>query len=221
MQFDDAALHEALKSAPKPVALFGVKAYMALTIDPQVPEESADKGTQMERYQGIVPLDGDTLAEAALEYFHRSVQIDTALRLVAQPLNQGDNPQWRVGGIMVQKLAAEGGAEILTADPDAWNRTATLMQTAADDELLDAALPLKDLLWRLFHEDGVRAYDARTPRFACPCSRARVYNMLMRLPHDEQESMQDDPQTEVRCEFCNEIYQFSAQELTQNAPMFV
>ncbi len=208
-QYDEAALQAALKADAAPMALLGDKAHMAFTVD---------QGADMERYQGIVPLDGDTLAEAALGYFERSEQIGTVLKLAAAPLLlAGGETQWRAGGIIIQQTAATGGVDMPPeGDPEHvdedWNRLSILMQTTEDSELLDSELDGETLAYRLFHEDGVRVFETRALQFACPCTRQRVANMLRGLPDEDRTDMQTQDNIEVRCEFCNEQYVFAPDE---------
>lgn len=208
-QFDEAALRAALKADASPMQLLGDKSHMAFTVD---------QGADMERYQGIVPLEGDTLAEAALGYFERSEQIGTVLKLAAAPLLlAGGETQWRAGGIVIQQTAATGGIELPPegdedyVDED-WNRLSILMQTTEDSELLDSELDGETLTYRLFHEDGVRVFEPRTLQFACPCTRERVANMLRGLSDEDQNDMRNQSSIEVACEFCNENYVFSPDE---------
>ena len=215
-QFDEAALNAALKAGSPPMALLGEKGHMAFTVD---------QGADMERYQGIVPLEGDTLADAALGYFERSEQIGTALKLAAAPLLlPGGKTEWRAGGIVVQQMAADGGVVDIETPPegysdldpnhidDDWNRLEILLQTTEDSELLDSELSGEALAFRLFHEDGVRVFEPRALTFACPCTRQRVLNMLAGLSETDRTEMQAQENVEVRCEFCNENYIFSPEE---------
>jgi molecular chaperone Hsp33 len=211
-QFDEAALATALKAGKPPMALLGDKAHMAFTVD---------QGADMERYQGIVPLEGDTLADAALGYFERSEQIGTALKLAAAPLLlPGGKTEWRAGGIVVQQMAATGGVVDIETPPegdpervdDDWNRLEILLQTTEDSELLDSDVSGEALAFRLFHEDGVRVFEPRALTFACPCTRQRVLNMLAGLSEIDRTEMQAQDNVEVRCEFCNENYVFEPTE---------
>jgi len=214
-QFDEAAVHQALKDEIPPIALLGDGSHMAFTVD---------QGADMERYQGIVPLEGETLAEAALEYFQRSEQIATTLKLAAAPLLlAGGKVEWRAGGIVVQQTATTGGIELPPeGDPDyideEWNRLKILLETTQDSELLDGEIDPQTLAFRLFHEEGVRVFDTRPLRFACPCSRERVQNMLQGLPDTDQNEMQSQETIEINCDFCNEQYVFSPQEAFVAAP---
>ncbi len=205
-QFDRDKLDAALANGDSGLALLGANGHMAFTVD---------QGADMERYQGIVPLEGENLAEAALQYFHRSEQIATSLRLAAAPMIlPGGKTEWRAGGILLQQAANEGGTDTppdseLRSDSDDWQRLTILLQTTEDSELLDAELEAETLAYRLFNEDGVRVFEPRPLHFACPCSRDRVKNMLIGLPETDRDEMQEQGSIEVRCEFCNELYVFA------------
>ena len=208
-QFDQEKLDAALANCDSGLALLGANGHMAFTVD---------QGADMERYQGIVPLEGENLAQAALEYFHRSEQIATSLRLAAAPMIlPGGKTEWRAGGILLQQAAKDGGTDSppdreLRVESDDWQRLTILLQTTEDSELLDAELEAETLAYRLFNEDGVRVFDARPLHFDCPCSRDRVKNMLSGLSETDQDEMQEKETIEVRCEFCNELYLFSPTE---------
>ena len=179
-------------------------AYMAFTIE---------QSENVENYQGIVPLAGDNLAQAALGYFERSEQISTRLKLAAAKLILPANKtQWCVGGIMLQQAADTGGKLPALRHDDDWQRLAILLDTTQDSELLDNTISVEKLLYRLFNEDDVRLFEARPLRFLCSCSRLRVQNMLRGLPQAERAEMQIENKIEVRCEFCAKLYQFSPQE---------
>jgi molecular chaperone Hsp33 len=155
--------------------------HLAITIDP---------GEEMERYQGIVALNGESIGEAALSYFHQSEQLPSFVRLaVARHYTAGGKGapgrwQWRAGGLMIQHLARGGGSEASPEDADAaqefdeedddWERTRMLAATVEDHELLDPTLPPDRLLYRLFHEEGVRAFPATPIEAYCRCSRERI-----------------------------------------------
>ncbi len=208
-QFNREQVSEALSSGTTGIGLLGENGHMAFTVD---------QGADMERYQGIVPLEGTTLAQAALEYFRRSEQIGTCLKLVAAPLFlSGGQCEWRAGGIVLQQVADEGGADTdmpeivefgAEIEDDDWNRLSILLDTAQADELLDPALLPQDLAFRLFHEDGVRVFDTRPLHFECPCSGERVRNMLLSLPQQDQQEMREEEKIDVRCEFCNAQYAY-------------
>jgi molecular chaperone Hsp33 len=159
---------------------------LAITIDP---------GNGKERYQGIVPLEGASLAEALDGYLERSEQLPTRMWLAADGAN--------VGGLLVQVLPHEA------READAWDRVNALGATVTADELL--RLPHRDLIRRLFHEEDLRVFEAEPVSFRCTCSRERVSNALRGIGHDEvMDIVRERGNVEVRCEFCNRQYLFDA-----------
>ena len=167
-------------------------ARLAITLDP---------GEGGERYQGIVGLeDENSLAEALETYFERSEQLDTRLWLAA-------NDQ-RAAGMLIQALPDT------LADSDVWERTVHLGATMTDDELL--ALPHRELLRRLFHEEDVRLFEARPVSFRCSCSRERIELMLRGLGYDEVKHIIDEEgAVDVTCEFCNQHHTFDLVDVEQ------
>jgi molecular chaperone Hsp33 len=212
--FNPVELAKAVNGGAAPKALLG-GGHLGMTIDP---------GAGMERYQGIVALTGATLADSAHEYFERSEQIPTFIRIaVARHYTRPDGLApgkwtWRAGGLMVQKLTAEGGRfggggeldHAMTADDDGWRRASALAATVEDHELLDPALPPERLLYRLFHEEEVRAFNASPLAARCNCSRERVEAMLDQFSAEDLAGMAEDNVIAVTCEFCNTNYKFDA-----------
>ena len=184
------------------------KGHMVMTID---------QGPDMERYQGVVPLEGKDLATATVNYFSQSEQIPTAIRLAVGRVQGPDGEErWRAGGIMVQFVPGEGGdrergeASLMADDDsDAWNRAATLLDTTQADELLDPTLAPERLLYRLFHEDGVRIFDPVTARAECPCSKSRIAQVLAQYDRETLGEMIEDGAIEVSCDFCRTVYRFA------------
>jgi len=205
-QFDEAALTAAgddVTIAPAP-ALLG-RGHIAFTVD---------QGQNTDRYQGIVELYGKTLADCVQHYFRQSEQIDTGLRVTVGRDAEG---HWRAGGLMVQRMPPEQGtAALLSSDTeDDWRRAMVLMASATDDELLSPDLKANDLLFRLFHEDGVRVWAPHHLRFGCRCSRQRVHDMLGNLPREEIEHLkvEETGKVEVVCQFCSTAYHFDDDDL--------
>ncbi|GLK74410.1 Hsp33 family molecular chaperone [Ancylobacter dichloromethanicus] len=190
-----------------------------------------DQGLSVNRYQGVVALEGGGLEAAAHQYFTQSEQIPTRVRLaVAEEMRPGGAPSsWRAGGLMVQFLPTEGGrvrpvdlppgdapegTEIPEAqEDDAWVETLSLMGTLEDVELVDAELSSERLLFRLFHERGVRVFDAGSVVAKCSCSRDRVMNVLASFTREERTSLVEDGKIAVTCEFCGRTYDFKAEEI--------
>lgn len=184
------------------------KGHMALTID---------QGPDMERYQGVTPLEGDTLEHAAVAYFLQSEQIPTAIRLsVGRVSRPGEGDVWRAGAIMAQFMPGEGGSrergeEVLQSDSDreAWARAEAFLHSTQADELIDPSLSAEALLYRLFHEDGVTVFDTRPLRADCQCSAEKVEAVLSRYEPAALADMIEDGYIRVACEFCRTAYLFN------------
>ncbi len=176
-----------------------------------------DRGVDTERYQGVVPLEGCGLTEAAGTYFKQSEQLPSFLRLaVARHFQASENGEgtwtWRAGGLLVQKLTREGGVVSPKRFEEDWTRAKTLAETVEDHELLDPTLAPERLLFRLFHEEQVRVYRAIPLSTYCSCSRERVREMLQRFSGEELKDMVVDGQLWVNCEFCNARFEFDPNE---------
>jgi len=203
---------ERLAELPPNGRLLG-EGHLAMTID---------RGNDTERYQGVVPLEGDSLTEAADTYFRQSEQLPTLIRLAVarhyRAGKAGGRPwTWRAGGLLVQKLTREGGR---TSRSDAafeedWTRAKALAETVEDHELLDPTLPADRLVYRLFHEEQVRAYRAISLESYCSCSRARVEELLKRFSPEDLADMVVDGEVWVTCEFCNSRYRFDPGSFTE------
>jgi molecular chaperone Hsp33 len=219
---DEAAIRALGNGAPPPLGALLGRGTLAITIDP---------GTGMRRYQGIVALDRDTLAEAADEYFQQSEQIATRVRLAVAETMRADTGEgarrWRAGGLMIQHLAAETGvidederhARRLARDKpvlteggedveDAWTRTLVLMETVEDHELLDPTLSPERLLYRLYHEDGARVYGSHGFDATCTCTRERIAEVLSNYSRDDLTDMVEEGVIRVQCQFCKTSYAF-------------
>jgi len=174
----------------------------AITLDP------ADKEPGQQAYQGIVSLDGDSVAQVIENYMMRSEQLDTRLWLAA-------NAQIS-RGLLLQKLPGEGGHDLPVSltDTDAWSRTVMLASTLQTGELLST--DIATLMQRLFWEETVRLFAPRHPAFQCNCSRERVGNMLKMLGRDEVEAtLQELGTLAVNCEFCGQDYRFDQVDCMQ------
>jgi molecular chaperone Hsp33 len=200
------------------------KGHLAMTID---------QGPDMSRYQGLVALDGGTLEDAAHEYFLRSEQIPTRVRLAVGEEwrgGEGERPRhrWRAGGMLLQFLpkaperarqadlhpgdAPEGVATHTVAEDDAWVEGQSLIATVEDIELIDPDLSGERLLYRLFHERGVRVFAPLPLRAQCSCSRDAVSSMLKSFSPQDRADMVKDGKVVVTCEFCSSVYQFTPHE---------
>jgi molecular chaperone Hsp33 len=197
---------ERLAELPAGGRLLG-EGHLAMTID---------RGVDTERYQGVVPLEGESLTEAADTYFRQSEQLPTFIRLaVARHYRAGGGGgrswTWRAGGLLVQKLTREGGRSVAREaafSEEDWTRAKALAETVEDHELLDPLLPPDRLLYRLFHDEQVRAFRAVPLESYCSCSRGRVEDLLKRFSAEDLADMVVDGEVWVTCEFCNSRYQF-------------
>ncbi|MGH6737889.1 MAG: Hsp33 family molecular chaperone, partial [Bradyrhizobium sp.] len=191
-----------------------------------------DQGPDMSRYQGLVALAGGSLEDAAHEYFHRSEQIPTRVRLaVAEELRAaegGPRHCWRAGGIMLQFLpksperwrvadlhpgdAPEGMDIPEVREDESWIEGRALVSTVEDVELIDPDLSGERLLYRLFHERGVRVFKPLALQARCSCSREAVSSMLKSVDPKDRADMVKDGKVVVTCEFCSSVYQFTPEE---------
>ena len=205
-----------------PVELLG-NGTLAMTID---------QGAHTSRYQGIVSLDGSSLEDVAHTYFAQSEQIPTAVRLAVAEMMTRENGHvahsWRAGGLLVQFLPESGegarhrdlpggdvpGSEALDEgdEEDAWIEAKSLVSTAEDHELIDPEVPAERLLYRLFHERGVRVFDAAPVQDHCSCSRERIVGVLRSFSAEEITESVEDGAVTVTCEFCGLKYSFDPAE---------
>lgn len=208
-QFDEAKLAKAMaagevaNSVPR---LLGA-GYLAFTVD---------QGEHAERYQGIVELQGASLAECTHHYFRQSEQVEAGLKVAVARVADagGGKPSWRGGSLMIQRLPPGGQAAAQEAAEDGWRRAMILMSSCTAQELVDPALTPETLLLRLFHEDGVRVYRRHALTARCRCSRERVERVLRMLPADELGALTtEDGDVVVTCEFCSTRYRFDDAEV--------
>lgn len=221
-RFDEDALADAVKEGRvSPPELLG-EGVLAFTID---------QGRGMQPYQGIVPLDGSSLEEIAGVYFRQSEQIPTKVRLGVAELFDRDadgkpRHNWRAGGLVAQFLppAPErmrqpdlpGGdgddSNVDFVDDDAWAEARSLVETIDTDELTDPQVAIERLLFRLFHERGVRVYDPQSVLDRCSCSRDKIKGVLTGFSAEEIEASQENGEIAVTCEFCSTTYRYGVTE---------
>jgi molecular chaperone Hsp33 len=195
-----------------------------------------DQGAEMTRYQGIVALEGQSLEEVAHTYFRQSEQIPTKVRLAAAELlvrADGETRHlWRAGGILAQFMPAvtsrlpridlpggdvpEGAETDDAAEDDSWREAQLLVETVEDHELLDSSVPVERLLYRLFHERGVRVYDPTPLREECSCNRGRIDSVLRSFSAEAIDESVEDGRIKVKCEFCGTAYEFEPDEFRRD-----
>jgi len=218
-RFDAARVAAAVASGRDAAGALLGRGHLAMTID---------QGPDMSRYQGLVALEGRDLEHAAHEYFTRSEQIPTRIRMaVGEEFSAGRDGarhRWRAGGILLQFLpkaperarqadldpgdAPEGAAPHQVPEDDAWVEGRSLFATVEDVELIDPAVSAERLVYRLFHERGVRVFRSTPVIAQCSCSRDGVADMLRSFSQDDRDHMIENGVITVTCEFCNSSYVF-------------
>jgi molecular chaperone Hsp33 len=168
-----------------------------------------------DRYQGVTPIEGETLALCAEQYFAQSEQVPTRVRLAVGQLTDERGQHWRAGGVMIQNVAED---EARGPTREAWENAEIMFSTLAEDELVDPLVPPETLLYRLFHEDGVRMFEPRPLRAFCRCSEEGVRGMLRSFPPEERTDMvEPDGQIHVTCEYCSRRYGVEPESLVEGA----
>jgi molecular chaperone Hsp33 len=230
-RFDRAQVETAIAARAASAGELLGQGHLAMTID---------QGADMSRYQGLVALTGGGLEDAAHEYFLRSEQIPTRVRLaVAEEFSaasassgaaaSGPRHRWRAGGMLLQFLpkspermrvadldpgdAPAGTTPHEVAEDDAWREGRALIETVEDIELIDPDLSSEQLLYRLFHEQGVRVFRATELEAKCSCSRENVASMLESFSQDDRDHMVENGVISVTCEFCSSHYVFGPGEV--------
>ena len=218
-RFDAARVAE-LSANPRTGELLG-QGILAMTID---------QGSELSRYQGVVALEGQGFEEAAHQYFRQSEQIPTRVRLaVAEEFAEGRR-SYRAGGLLVQFLpSSPERARQADLDPgdipesyqaqepgedDAWVEAKALVDTVEDHELVDPAVSSERLLYRLFHERGVRVFETQPVHEECRCSRERIIRMMRNFSaEDRRDMVGDNGRIGVTCEFCSRVYDLDPAEV--------
>jgi len=178
---------------------------------------TVDQGQNTQRYQGVVPLEGPTLADCAHTYFRQSEQLPTGIKLVARRDETADGNHWRASALVVQQMP-EFDAGRIDVDQeqreDDWRKAVILMASATEKEMLDPALPGKTLLFRLFHAEGARLFERRTFEARCRCSRQRIDRVLKSIKREELADLRDPRGlVAVKCEFCSTEYSYDEGDL--------
>lgn len=216
-RFDAERLEKAMIDEKiSPEDLLG-KGTLALTVD---------QGVHMQRYQGIVALDGSNLEEIARNYFEQSEQIPTDVRLAVATLYERDamgkpKHSWRAGGLLAQFLPQsslhEGKDEKENEQirHDHWQEIKALTNTIESAELTDPLVGTERLLFRLFHESGVRVFEPTKILDQCSCSRKKIEGVLSGFSAQELQDSTEDGEISVTCEFCSTTYRFTPEEFSK------
>jgi len=204
----------AVEADPRAGALLG-GGYLAFT---------CDQGPEMDRYQGIVAIEGETLSEMTGHYFRTSEQLRTWVRLACARTASG----WRASAFIMERVAGDGGVapeargeEVpdldAEAQEEAWRTATILAGTLTEAEMLDDALPPQQLLHRLFHAEGLALDRARPLSYGCRCSRARLAGVLTGFPEDDLDHMAEGGAITMTCEFCNLAFRFDRADVRGGA----
>lgn len=188
---------------PGAATLIG-KGVFTMTIDPVDAKD---------RYQGVTAIEGESLAFSAEQYFAQSEQVPTKVRLAVGRVHDAEGERWRAGGIMIQNIASD---DARGSTEETWERAQALFATLGEDELIDPTVAPETLLYRLFHEDGVRLFPAKPLSAFCRCSEERVTGMLKAFPQDDYSGMiEPDGLIHVTCEYCSRAYSVRPEALQE------
>ncbi|MDR3509257.1 MAG: Hsp33 family molecular chaperone [Caulobacteraceae bacterium] len=175
---------------------------------------TVDQGPDMDRYQGITPIEGETLALCAEHYFAQSEQTPTRVRLAVGQVQTGPTATWRAGGMLIQNIAED---EARGSTRETWETAQALFETLGEDELIDPTVPPERLLYRLFHEEGVRLFEAKPLEAFCRCSMDRIEGVLKSFPREERVNMvEDDGKIRVTCEYCSRTYELEPETVLED-----
>ena len=202
--FDEEAIKALVESGETHIPLSDLmgQGYLAFTVD---------QGEFTERYQGVVELQKESLEQSIHHYFEQSEQIKTSLRLA---MDVNDVGEWVAGGIMLQHLPNHDKIpQDAKPSEDHWVRAQVLLSTCKDEELLDSKLHDDTLLYRLFHEEGVRVYPALKITKGCRCNMDRILGILRTLSDDEKQDVVVDGKVVINCEFCNKDFFFTPEDI--------
>ena len=180
---------------------------------------TVDQGESTQRYQGVVPLEGATLADCAHTYFRQSEQLPTGIKIVARRDERDGTAHWRAAALTVQQMPEfDAGRVDVDSEQreDDWRKAVILMASATEKEMLDPALPGKTLLFRLFHAEGARLFERRPFEARCRCSRERIDRVLKSIKREELADLRDPRGlVSVKCEFCSTEYNYDEGDLDQ------
>jgi len=173
---------------------------------------TVDQGPHTDRYQGLVELVGPRLTDSLLHYFRQSQQVNAGILVAARQGADG----WRASALLIERIPESAGGETSAIADEDWRRSLILMASCTEDELLDPVLSPETLLFRLFHEEGVRVFPPRPLRVGCRCTRERLEGILLTLTPEDLESMTlEDGGLVMTCEFCAKDFRFDAAGLEQ------
>lgn len=170
-----------------------------------------DQGPDMDQYQGLAAIEGERLSDCAEHYYKQSEQVPTEIRLACGQVITPEGSHWRGGGMMIQRVAGD----VARGDTqESWDTARSLFGTLTDAELIDPDVGQNRLLFRLFHEDGVRIEETTRVDAKCRCSRERLLRTLASFEAEQLADIAEDGQITANCEFCGTDYAFALGDLT-------
>ena len=191
------------ESSQNHLAQYLGKGYLAFTVD---------QGANTDRYQGIVDIKGASMVDCVQHYFTQSEQIGTGIKMAVG--KRGDH--WRAAAIMLQNMPEDGQnpeSGVGNMCEDDWRRAMILLDSCTEDEFLSPELSSNELLFRLFHEEGVRVYDRKEIKKGCRCEEERVKNILMSMSEEDIKDMSVEKAIHMTCEFCSKTYSFKESDI--------
>ena len=178
---------------------------------------TVDQGQHTQRYQGVVPLEGASLADCAHTYFRQSEQLPTGIKIATRRAVVDGTAHWRSAALMVQQMPELDAGRIHVdreQREDDWRRAVILMASATEAEMLDPGLPAETLLHRLFHQEQPRQFARRPFMARCRCSRERIDRVLRSIRREELDDLRDSSgKVAVKCEFCSTEYTYDDRDL--------
>lgn len=175
---------------------------------------TVDQGEGTDLYQGVVDLQGKTLADCAMRYFKNSEQIDTYLKIFKRRAENG----WETAGVLIQKMPANGGKNAADEEKisELWNENKILLNSLKEEEIFSDSLSEEEILYRLFHEHEVRVIKEGEYFFGCRCNREKLLGTLIAMGEDDINDMIEDGKITATCGFCGEQYHFEKGELLKH-----
>lgn len=179
---------------------------------------TVDQGQFTERYQSIVSLTQPTLTQCVNHYFQQSEQFKALLTLAVNSVSSSQGIHWRCGGMVLQALPTDQRHAHLTHEDleESWNRSHAFLLSLQEEELLSSDISGYELLYRLFHEEGVRVFDPHIIQAKCRCSKEKVLNVLQSLNQESISELETNNILTSNCEFCGNLYEISVAEILKN-----
>ncbi len=174
---------------------------------------TVDQGEFTERYQGLVALHGETILDSLLHYFRQSQQVNAGILVGVRPPEESSTGTWRAGALLIEQVPDDNATKLDRVDDEDWRRALILMSSCSEPELVEPSLAPNDLLYRLFHEEGVRVFEPRPLSVGCRCTEDRMERVLRSIAREELEELMVDDKVVLTCEFCALDFPYSSSDL--------